>query len=92
MLNHVSSANGEIPEFYVFFQIEENGDGIVATQFAGVLLPLVTNDASMIEEMKIEAQEVADANCKRIVLAKFSVREDIWFAEPAICREGDPEK
>jgi hypothetical protein len=79
---YYASLNSEpIPEFFVFFSVDENSHGICATEFAGMLWPLVTGDADMVERMKPDAQRVAKITGKRIVLAKFSSREDIWSTE-----------
>ena len=70
-----------IREFWVFLSVDENGDGIVATEFAGVMLPLVSGYPELVEKMKPEAAQIARLSGKRIVLAKFSAREDVWSTE-----------
>jgi hypothetical protein len=75
---HSPPNTDEIREFYVFLSQDEGGYGVVASSFGGLFMPLVTSQLSMVEKMKDEAQHIARESGVRIVLAKFTTREDIW--------------
>lgn len=79
---HAPQNDTPIREFWVFFSVDENGDGIVSTEFAGMMLPLVAGNPDLVEKMKPEAAHIARITGKRIVLAKFTTREDLWSTEP----------
>lgn len=79
--SHFPMNSGAIFEIYVFLSVDENGDGICAAKFGDLMLPLVTGDANIIEKMKLEAEQISKDSGKRVVLAKFNSREDIWSSK-----------
>lgn len=54
---------------------------LLRPEFAGTMLPLVSGYPELVEKMKPEAARIARLTGKRIVLAKFNAREDVWSTE-----------
>jgi hypothetical protein len=67
-----------ITELYAFLSVDAGGDGDVARGYGGMMMPMIVSSPKLIERMKADAREIALKTGKRIVLAKFSVREDLW--------------
>jgi len=75
----------KIKTIYAFISIDKDSEdeGVVAALMGGMWMPLVAADEDRVRSLKPIAQQIALATRKKIVLAKFSVREDIEEITPA---------
>jgi hypothetical protein len=69
----------KIETIYAFISTEEGpeDEGVVAVKVGDVWMPLVGADMKRVESLRPLAKEIAQTTGKRIVLAKFTVREDM---------------
>jgi hypothetical protein len=67
-----------ITELFAFLSVDPGGDRVVTRSYGGVMMPMIVSDPEPAERMKAAAREVARKTGKRIVLARFTVREDLW--------------
>jgi len=67
---------------FIALDREPEDEGVVAALAGGIWMPLVAADEARIESLKSIARQIASATRKKIVLAKFSVREDIEEITP----------
>lgn len=69
----------KIEVIYAFISIDEGpeDEGIVAARMGDAWMPLVGADEDRIESLKPLAIDIAQVTGKRIVLARFSNREDL---------------
>lgn len=73
----------KIEELYAFVAVDETGEGITAFLGPdGTWMPMVGADPARVDSLKLMAQSLAQTSGKKIVLAKFSVREDVEVIEP----------
>ncbi len=74
----------KIEAIYAFISIDEGpeDEGIVATRIGDTWMPLVGADMDRVESLKPLAVGVARLTGKRIVLARFGVREDLEEIAP----------
>ncbi len=74
----------KIDALFAFISVDEGpeDEGIVAARMGNMWMPLVGADMDRVESLKPLAVGVARLTGKRIVLAKFSVREDLEELEP----------
>lgn len=67
-----------VKSLWAFFSIDADGDeGLIASFFNGAWMPLVAADKARVESLRPLAEEVARESGKTVVLAKFSLREDV---------------
>lgn len=71
-----------IDEMFAFLGIDDDGEGIVGFKGPRGWMPMVGADMARVESFREMAQEVANLSGRRIVVAKFSIREDIETIEP----------
>lgn len=74
-----------IREVWAFICIHDDGDEAVPATFhdpSRTWLPMVAADVKRVESFREIAAEMAKRSGKRIVLAKFSTREDLETFEP----------
>ncbi len=72
-----------IDDLYAFIAADDEGEGITAFQApGGMMLPMVGADMERVESLRPVAQQIAAMTGKRIVVAKFSAREDLEIIEP----------
>lgn len=69
----------KITEVYAFISTDEGpGDeGIVAMKAGDSWVPMVGADQERIESLKPIARTIGRIACKRVILTKFSLREDL---------------
>jgi len=69
----------KIEAMYAFISTEEgpNDEGVVAMRVGNTWMPLVGADMKRVDSLRPIAKQIAEATKKRIVLAKFTVREDM---------------
>ena len=69
----------KIDAVYAFISTDEGIDdeGVVAWKFGAAWMPLLGADKARVESLKPIAKRIAQITKKRIVLAKFTVREDL---------------
>jgi len=69
----------KINVIYAFISTEEGpeDEGIVAAKFGDTWMPLVGADMERVNSLKPLAKQIAQTTGKRIVLARFTVREEI---------------
>jgi len=74
----------KIDAIFAFISVDEGleDEGIVAARMGNMWMPLVGADMDRVESLKPLAVGVARLTGKKIVLAKFSVREDLEELEP----------
>jgi len=74
----------KIDAIFAFISVDEGpeDEGIVAARMGNMWMPLVGADMDRIDSLRPLAVEVARLTGKKIVLAKFSVREDLEELEP----------
>lgn len=81
-----------IDTIHAYIAVDDEGEGI--TGFAGPdgrWMPMLAADEDRIKSLRPMAQELATLTGKRIVLAKFSVREDMEYIEPGdLFKEEEP--
>lgn len=65
-----------------YLAVSEEGEGIIAFPANGVMMPMVMADEERIRSLRPMAAAIARASNKRVVLARFSVREDMEIIEP----------
>jgi len=70
-----------ISEIHAFLAIgDDDEEGLIGTMMAGRWMPFVCADPDRVEALRPLAQMVARSSGKRVVLSKFSIREDIeWL-------------
>ena len=67
-----------ILQLFAFLAVGDDGDeGVIAGIMHGAWVPLVGADMARIDSLRRMAEQVARETGKRIVLAKFSAREDV---------------
>jgi len=69
---------------YAFISIDEGpeDEGIIGAKFGDAWMPLVGADMKRVDSLRPLAKEIARVTGKRIVLAKFTVREDVENIAP----------
>lgn len=71
-----------IDEMFAFIAIDDGGEGITGFKSPMGWMPMVGADMDRIEQFKPIAQALSNDSGKRIVIAKFSIREDLEILEP----------
>lgn len=72
-----------IDTVHAFIGVDHDGEGIAAFLGPdGVWMPMVAADPERIKHLRPIAQDIATISGKRLVLAKFSVREDLEVINP----------
>ena len=67
-----------IVELFAFLAVGDDGDeGVIGGYFDGSWMPFVGADMARMESLRAFAEEISRKTGKRIVLAKFSAREDV---------------
>jgi hypothetical protein len=74
----------KIQTIHVFIAIDKNPDdeGVVAMKVGNNWIPLVAADEARIKSLKPIAQRIATITKQKIILAKFSVRENVETINP----------
>ena len=69
----------KINELFAFIQIDEGSEdeGIIASKFGDNWMPLVGADLKRVDSLRPITKQVAQTTGKRVVLAKFTHREDL---------------
>jgi len=69
----------EIDTFYVFLSVDENGEGILGAPLGpkGELIPLITGDERLLENLKLVAKQMAPMTDAKIRLVKYTQKEII---------------
>ncbi len=69
----------KIEALFAFISVDEGpeDEGIVAARMGNMWMPLVGADMDRIDSLRPLAESVARLTGKKIVMAKFSVREDM---------------
>lgn len=69
----------KIETIYAFISTEEgpNDEGVVAFKVGNTWMPLVGADMKRIDSLRPIAKQIAEVTKKRIVLAKFTLRQDM---------------
>lgn len=74
----------KIDEIFAFISIDEGpeDEGVVGWRFGETMMPLVGADKKRIDSLRPYAKVIAKIMGKRVVLAKFTVRQDIEVIDP----------
>jgi len=74
----------KIETIYAFISTEKgpNDEGIVAMKVGDTWMPLVGADMKRVDSLRPIAKQIAVVTKKRIVLAKFTVRQDMEEINP----------
>ena len=69
----------KINELFAFISIDEGleDEGIIASKFGDVWMPLVGADQKRIDSLRSIAKQIAQATGKYVILAKFTHRTDL---------------
>lgn len=65
-----------------YIAVNDEGEGVTAFLRGGTWTPLVAADEASINRLRPLAQRIATESGRRIVVARFSVREDLEIIEP----------
>jgi len=78
----------KINELFAFISTDEGpeDEGIIASKIGDAWMPLVGADQKRVDSLRPLAKQIAQATGKRVVLAKFTHREDVETIEA----EGEP--
>lgn len=77
-----------IDSLWAYLAVNEEGEGIIGELTPNGWLPLVGADKERIASLRPLAERAAAASGRRVVLAKFSVREDIEIIDPDLAEDG----
>lgn len=80
----VGVAGDVIETLSAYIAVDDSGEGIAAFQDVarGVWMPMVAADQARIDSLRPMAQTIAKMSGRRVVLARFSTREDIDIITP----------
>lgn len=72
-----------VKEMYAWLVVDaDDTEGVPAFTYGKTMMPLMGADIERAKSMKLVATQIAEAHNKKVVLAKFSQREDIEIIEP----------
>lgn len=66
-----------IENVWLFCSVDEGGEGIIAADINGMLMPLIASDEKRLALIRVEAIKIAKTHGKKVVLKKFSSCEII---------------
>lgn len=73
----------KINELFAFISTDEGpeDEGIIASKMGDAWMPLVGADQKRVDSLRPIAKQIAQATGKRVVLVKFTHREDVETIE-----------
>lgn len=64
-----------IENIWIFCSVDEGGEGVIAADIGGTLMPLIASDEKRLALIRVEAMKIARMHNKKVILKKFSTCE-----------------
>jgi hypothetical protein len=71
-----------VDRLWAFLSVDQNGEGLVASNFAGHWMPMITGDERQLPKMRKAAQEIARVTGRTIKLVMLTAREELEEFKP----------